>query len=322
MHPPARVVAASMDPLGPGLYAAEAAYVSPGLDDPGWLEWVIETCRRENARAVLSGVDPLLARLAAGADEIRRRGGAVCVVSPPPVLEVGDDKLRTCHWLRERGLPHPRFAAAGDGAAVAELIEACGYPLLAKPRRGHAAQGQVTVEGPAALDLIAGRQDLVLQEVLGDPAHEYTAGCVCDGEGRLRGTIVMRRELREGTTVRAEAGDFPAVRDVAEEVVEALAPVGPCNVQLREHDGRMVPFELNVRFSGTTPARTRFGFCEVEATLRHLVLGEPMPALPRVTEGVVVRYWNELYPAPAAAAALRDGGHLDAPEAQLEDWGR
>jgi carbamoyl-phosphate synthase large subunit len=269
----------------------------------------------------MSGVEPLLARLAAGADEVRRRCGAVCVVSPPAVLEVGDDKLRTCRWLRDRGFPHPRFAPASDGAAVAELVDACGYPLLAKPRHGHAAQGIVVVHGPAPLELVGGRDDLVLEEVLGDPGREYTAGCVCDREGRLRGTIVMRRQLREGTTVRAEVGEFPAVREVAEAVVGELGPVGPCNVQLREHDGSVVPFELNVRFSGTTPARTRFGFAEVEATLRHLVLGEQMAPLPRVAEGVVVRYWNELYPAPAAVRALRDDGRLDEPDGTVEDWG-
>jgi carbamoyl-phosphate synthase large subunit len=106
-------------------------------------------------------------------------------------------------------------------------------------------------------------------------------------------------------------------------VVEALRPVGPCNVQLREHEGAIVPFELNVRFSGTTPARTRFGFPEVEATLRHLALGEPLPELPRVTEGVMVRYWNEVYPDAQAVAALEAGGSLDDPAGTLfEDWGR
>lgn len=315
---PVRVVAASMDPLGAGLYAGDRAVVAPALDDPSLIDWVVSLCEREGAGAVLSGVEPLLSRLAAAAEEVRRRCGAVCVVSPPEVLEVGDDKLATCRWLRDRGLPHPRFAAATDTGALEELAAACGLPLLAKPRRGHAAQGVAAVHDTGA---VAGRDDLVIQERL--DGAEYTAGCVCDADGELRGTIVMRRELREGTTVRAWVGDFPAVRDVAEAVVGALRPVGPCNVQLREHEGAIVPFELNVRFSGTTPARTRFGFPEVEATLRHLALGEPLPELPRVTEGVMVRYWNEVYPDAQAVAALEAGGSLDDPAGTVfEDWGR
>jgi carbamoyl-phosphate synthase large subunit len=321
-RPPVRVVAASMDALGAGLYAGDRAVLAPALDDPGLIDWLVSLCEREGAAAVLSGVEPLLERLAAGAEEVRERCGAVCVVSPPDVLAVGEDKLATCRWLRDRSLPHPRFAAADDARALEDLVAACGLPLVAKPRRGHAAQGIFTV---ASLDAVAGRDDLVVQERL--DGEEYTAGCLCDAGGELQATIVLRRELREGTTVRAWAGEFPEVRAVAESVVRELRPVGPCNVQLRAGPDRggagAVPFELNVRFSGTTPARTRFGFPEVEATLRHLVLGEPFPALPLVTEGVMVRYWNEAYPEPGALAALRDGSGLDegSGAAVFEDWG-
>jgi carbamoyl-phosphate synthase large subunit len=120
--------------------------------------------------------------------------------------------------------------------------------------------------------------------------------------------MAMRRVLEAGTTVRAEAGDFPELRAYAESIARALRPVGPLNVQLREVDGRPVAFELNVRFSGTTPVRARLGFNEVEATLRHLLRGEPL-SLPLVAEGTMVRYWNEIYPA-------RDSG-----SATVEDWG-
>ncbi len=85
----------------------------------------------------------------------------------------------------------------------------------------------------------------------------------------------------------------------------------------------MYCFEINVRFSGTTPIRARFGFNEVEAALRDFVLGEPV-TLPRVTSGAVVRYINELYLDPAAVESLRTRGELSNPGAYsngLEDFG-
>jgi carbamoyl-phosphate synthase large subunit len=73
---------------------------------------------------------------------------------------------------------------------------------------------------------------------------------------------------------------------------------------MRIHEGRPTCFELNVRFSGTTPIRAHLGFNEVDAALRHFVLGEPVPELPRVESGTALRFWDEVYVDDAAIAEL------------------
>ena len=96
-------------------------------------------------------------------------------------------------------------------------------------------------------------------------------------------------------------------------IADKLKPRGPCNVQLRMSSKGPVCFEINVRFSGTTPMRTYYGFNEVEAALRHFVLNEPLADFPIIREGVVVRYWNELYLAPEAVHNLEREGQLHEP---------
>lgn len=316
-----RVIAACISPLSAGLYRADLALVSPRADAPDFLPWLRETCETERVDAVLSGSEPVVDALAAAAAELRAGTGAVCVVSPPGQVEIGRDKLRTVAWQRERGLAHPRTASAADERGLAQLVADCGYPLIAKPRRGRSGAGVVTLEGEAQLGLVAGRGELVVQELIGRPEEEFTVGCFCSAEGRVEGALAMRRELVDGTSYRAEAGRFDQVRDEAVRIAEALGPLGPLNVQLRLREGTAVAFELNVRFSGTTPARARLGFNEVDAALRHLVLGEEVE-LPEVTEGVVLRYWNELYVPPAARDRLASEGRLAGAEGvTVEDWG-
>jgi carbamoyl-phosphate synthase large subunit len=122
--------------------------------------------------------------------------------------------------------------------------------------------------------------------------------------------------------VAAELGAFPEVGEVAGAIATALGPLGPCNVQLRIHDGRPVPFEINPRFSGTTALRARMAFNEVEAALVHFVQGMPVPPLEPRTDGVVLRYWNELYVPAEAVDQVTRTGHLDeASAAQAETWG-
>ena len=136
--------------------------------------------------------------------------------------------------------------------------------------------------------------------------------------------MVLRRELLEGTTYWAEAGHFPAVRAEAMQIAAALRPMGPCNIQMRMHKGRAVCFEINVRFSGTTPVRARIGFNDVEAALLHYVLGQPPADLPLINQGVVLRYWNEADVDPEAKMELDQNGKLDQPKRYkplIEDYG-
>ena len=318
---PTRVVGACVTPRAAGLFGVESAYVSPLASDPSFPGWLLETCARERIHAVLSGVEPVLERLAPLAAELRDATGAVAVVSDADALATGLDKLRTAAWLAERGLNSAPTAGADDDEAVAKLVEAHGFPLLVKPRRGKGSRGVVVVTDAPGLEHARGGGDLIVQEYLGDAESEYTVGCFVDRDGALRGSLAMRRGLGEGTTVWAEAGRFPEVRAEAERVATELRPMGPVNVQLRIHERRPTTFEVNVRFSGTTPIRARFGFNDVEAALRHFVLGEDPVDLPDVTAGFAVRYWNEIYAEPTTLAALeRDGAVSPATTGGAEDW--
>jgi carbamoyl-phosphate synthase large subunit len=319
-----RVIGACISPLGLGLYTVDQAYISPRADDPNFLDWLVDICLSEGVQAVLSGVEPVLAVLASQAEEIRRLTGAICIVSPVPQLTIGNDKLATCQWLSKNGFNFPRYAESGNEQALEEIVEDCGYPLIAKSRKGKGAHGLIEINNSQDLTFVSGKDDFIVQEYLGDPTSEYTAGCFCDRNDRVRGTIVMHRELLQGTTYRAEAGEFPQVREEAARIAKALKPKGPCNIQLRMSQGRPVCFEINIRFSGTTPLRARLGFNEVEAALRHYVLGEPARDLPRITKGMALRYWNEIYVDPEAYAILQESGRLDSPQLYdllVEDYG-
>jgi len=319
-----RVIGACTSPLAAGLYTVDRAYRSPLAEAPDFLEWLVDVCRRESIHAILSGVEAVLIQLARFSAEIFERTGAKCVVSSEKCLNIGNDKYLTCGWLEENGLPYPRYAVADDRAGLKALLETAGFPLLAKPRTGKGAQGVCAVRTRSELAAFEDRSDYLLQEYIGDPESEYTAGCVCDRDGHVRGTIVMRRELLQGTTYRAEVGEFPAVRTEARRIVETLRPLGPCNMQFRVSEKGPVCFEINVRFSGTTPLRARFGFNEVEWALRHLVLGEPALDLHGATSGIALRYWNEIYVDPDAYQKLRVHGRLDQPGSyslKTEDYG-
>jgi len=321
---PCRVIGACISPDAAGLYTADQAYISPRFDAPSFPDWLIDVCRRERVQAVLSGTEPVLGALSSIAPAVKDETGAICIVSSPRHLKVGGDKLQTVAWLREHGFDCPRSADARNPADVDSLVRACGFPLLAKPRAGKGSVGVRVIGDARQLACVTTEPDYVLQEYLGDDDHEYTAATFSDAPGLVRGAIVFRRTLTAGTTSRAEAGLFSDVRAEAVRIAQEFRPMGPLNIQVRTAGNRVVCFEMNVRFSGTTPIRARLGFNDVEAALRHYVLNETAKELPLVTSGLAIRYWNEVYPDRGAAATIRTTGRLDDPKhtgTRVEDYG-
>lgn len=321
---PCRVIGACISSVSFGLHTVDKAYLSPLASDSSFFDWLVDVCRIEQVHAILSGAEPILNVLAREAQRIRAATGAICIVSPSDCLAIGDDKLLTCQWLRDRGFAFPLFASTQDDDGVEALVKQRGFPLIAKPRYGKGAHGILEVHNDEELQIARRKLDYLIQEYLGDADQEYTAGCFSDCNAKVRGAIVFRRELKEGTTYRAEAGHFPAARAEAIRIAEAIHPMGPCNIQMRMHHGVAVCFEINVRFSGTTPMRTHLGFNDVEAAMKHYVLGQPATDLPLVTRGIVLRYWNEAYIDPDAIAELDRLSYLERPrryKTNIDDYG-
>jgi carbamoyl-phosphate synthase large subunit len=312
---PVHVVGGCIDPYSAGLYTTDKAVITPLADDPSFIPWLIETCITENIQVILSGTEPVLKVLSVNKEEIYRRSGAVPVVCDSQVLSITNDKLMTCKWLEQNRFNYPRYAASEDHLVIQKLKKYCTYPLIAKPRIGKGSQGIFLINSDSDLTKLQTLEGYVIQEYVGTPETEYTVGCFCDRYHRVRQSLIFRRKLLQGTTYVAEIEDSKPIRDEAIRIVEKLRPMGPCNVQMRiSASGRPVCFEINARFSGTTPIRAHFGFNDVELSLRHFVLNEDITdtAIP-VKEGIALRYWNEIYINSECFNKLQETGKLDKP---------
>ncbi|MGH6945033.1 MAG: ATP-grasp domain-containing protein, partial [Geminicoccaceae bacterium] len=226
-----------------------------------------------------------------------------CVlVSEPRVIAVADDKYKTYEFLRDAGFDYPASCLPGEQAS---LIDEVGFPLIVKPRVGARSVGVTLVHERAALERALLAQDgLMIQECAGAENREYTASALVF-DGKCRATIVMRRDLRDGNTYRAYVETSPELNRMVSRLGEALRPYGPANFQFRvDREGRVKVFEINARFSGTTPLRAHAGFNEVEMCLRHVLLSEPIEQ-PAVEEMTILRHWSETVVRPGDLTAAR-----------------
>ncbi len=289
------IITADPNPLSAGLYWADRAHRIPLANDPAFGDSITTLIDRERPDVVLVGTDVELFWFAHNRPALEAAYKTHVIVSDPRVIAIADDKFETCRFFAETGLHPPHSALGEDSEAVARLVAEVGFPLVVKPRVGARSAGVSIVEDSTMLEhALEGRAGLIVQECVGDAESEYTASVlVFDGEPEA--SIVMRRDLRDGNTYRAYVEDYPALNDAVRRFRAALQPHGPANFQFRVGaDGVPRVFEINARFSGTTPMRAMVGFNEVEMCIRKLLLGEPIQQ-PVPEHGVILRFLDELF---------------------------
>jgi carbamoyl-phosphate synthase large subunit len=285
-----RIVAADMNPLAAGIYRCDCGYLLPSANSPGFIDAVIDICRKEAISLLLIGSDPELPPIANYRRRIEEETGATVVVSSPEVVEIGYDKWKTYEFLRKNGFRCPRSALPDT---MTHLVSEVGFPLIVKPRTGSASRDVYLAKNEKELDVFVKRVDnAIVQEYLEPATEEYTSGVIVFG-GEVLGAITIKREIKGGASYRMIIDDYDIVKGAAIDIAKKLNPFGPCNFQTRVTEKGVTTFEINTRFSGTTAIRAAFGFNEPAAVIKYVLYHET-PIL-NYSKGIAMRYWNEVY---------------------------
>ncbi|MDP3278773.1 MAG: ATP-grasp domain-containing protein [Deltaproteobacteria bacterium] len=284
------ILAVDPSALAAGLYWTPQRALIPMATDPSYLEQIESLIQRERPDAIMVGTDVELLLFARERERLEKTYGTHVIVSDSRVVGIADDKYLTFEFFKSHGFDAPDSALPGDEEA---LIERVGWPLIVKPRVGARSIGVSKVHNRQELAAaIAAVHNPVIQECVATDQEEFTAGVLCF-DGRCDASIVMRRDLRDGNTYRAFVDHYPELNLMVRRMAESLRPYGPANFQFRLDHGKIKVFEINGRFSGTTPLRMRAGFNEVEMVLRHVLLGESL-VQPTVQPMTILRYWTEV----------------------------
>ncbi len=295
-QPEIRIVGACVSATSAGLYMCDSPYISPYANSDEFLPWLAQTCDKEGIDAVMSGVEEVLEVLALHKESLEKKIEAKLLVCNYDTLLLGRDKLTSSRWLQDNNIPYPDFAACDDADNMDRLL-AKRVPLIAKPRFGKGSQGIFRIRNARDLSKLTGYDNYILQEEIGTPDREYTVGCYCDKTGNLVACITMQRELSSGATSTAKIVQNEIIEQYARTICDTMQCQGPLNIQLRLDDnGNPRCFEMNIRFSGTTPIRAHFGFRDVEAYIHEKMFGcTDLRPFFAVRPGMAVRFWEEIY---------------------------
>jgi len=280
--------------LEPGLSAAcsasDAAFAVPPYDAPAFVDAMLDIVRQRGVGLVVPTIDPELGPLSVAVDRFSALGARVHV-SPPSVIDVARDKLRTAKVLAEAGVPVPetvRFEA-GDPANGA-----IGWPAFLKPAGGSASRGIRVVACP---DDLPERVDepMILQQLLTGP--EYTVNLFIDQAGVLRSAVAHRRlRVRAGEVEKGRTERSALFSDLAAGVARALPEARGVlcfQVILDDAVGPRV-FEINARFGGGYPLAHHAG-AEYARWLMEEVADLPSTAHDNWRSGVLMLRYDAAF---------------------------
>lgn len=291
-------IVVDVNPLSAGLYWADESFLVPPAKSVNYLDSIRSLLDRTRPDIVLVGTDVELSPLAEARADLEREFGTRVLVSAPEVVAIADDKYKTANFFSAHGFPATASALVSNLQGVERLIAEYGFPLVVKPCVGARSSNVTVVHNRSALEsAMLHVESGIVQECIGDDKHEYTAsGLYFDG--RCDAVIVMRRDLRDGNTYRAFTVRDSQLDSLVKKWTEALGPFGPANFQFRiDRSGVPKVFEINGRFSGTTPLRARAGFNEVEMCIRKVLWNEPI-VQPKIRSVTFLRHWSETVIAP------------------------
>lgn len=292
---PKKIFTADPDAKSTGHWLGDHAITIPKVTSESYIDAIRAIVDSYKIDAILVGTDVELLILSKCKDEFFEKYGCKIVVSSHEVVEIANDKFRTAAFLEKNGFPFPFSVMANNKQKLLQIEEKLGFPLFAKPIDGARSKGIKKIKNHEELmEIYHPESNLVVQQFLSEEEGEFTSGCTVVN-GKCVAVVTLKRDLRDGNTYRAYRDNQSSKYDhFIIPIAEKLNPDGPVNFQFRIYNGKPIIFEINGRFSGTTPIRQFFGFNEVEAVLKYYLYGEEIPT-PTLRNGLVLRVWSDIF---------------------------
>ena len=264
------VICTDMSNLAPSIYEANKFYTVPRMTAPGYLDVILDICKKEKIDGVLSLIDPELSLLAENREKFAAVGTTV-IGSSYALCEMSLDKFQMFNWLTAHGYRCARSYMDKEAFftdADAGLIT---YPVFVKPARGSASISISKVYDRETIELLFAHEDgLMIQEFL--DGREIGADVYIDMVSHEVVSIFTKKKLkmRAGETDKAVSFKDEKLFALIEQFVKETGYNGQIDIDIFEINGEYFISEVNPRFGGGYPHAFESGADHMKLIVNNL----------------------------------------------------
>lgn len=288
------VIATDASELGPAIYDADKHYIVPYITAPGYINVILDICKKEKIDGVLSLIDPELSLLAANEEKFKAVGTTV-VGSSYDLCEMALDKMQMYEWLKLHGYNCAKSWRDKEEFYKAVKAGEVSYPVFVKPYCGSASISISKVYDKETVDLLFGHsKDLMIQEFLN--GQEIGADVYIDMISREVVSIFTKKKIlmRAGETDKAVSFKEPELFKLIEKFVLEAGYQGQIDIDIFDIDGKYYISEVNPRFGGGYPHAYESGCDHMKLILNNLNGVANEKNIGAYEEGIYMMKYNEV----------------------------
>lgn len=264
------VVATDMSELAPAIYEADKYYNVPKMTDVGYLDIILDICKKEKINGILSLIDPELSLLAKNNDKFKAVGTTV-IGSSYELCEMSLDKYEMYEWLKDHNYKCAKSYMDKDEFYADVEAGKANYPVFVKPARGSASIAISKVYDKETVELLfAHDEGLMIQEYLN--GQEIGADVYIDMvSGEIISIFTKKKlKMRAGETDKAVSFKDDKLFDLIKKFVSEAGYRGQIDIDIFDINGEYYISEVNPRFGGGYPHAYECGADHMKLIVNNL----------------------------------------------------
>lgn len=289
-----RVIATDMSEFAPAVYEADVFYKVPCIKDDGYVDKILDICRKESIQGVLSLIDPELSLIAKNKSRFEEIGVTI-IGSSYELCERSFDKMNMFEWLTEHGyrcaksyIDREKFYADLEAGEIS-------FPVFVKPVRGSASININKAYDRETVDFLFNRNDnLMIQEWM--DGQEIGADVYID---MISGEVVSiftknKIVMRAGETDKAVSFKDEKLFDIIKDFCKASGWTGAIDIDIFNVNGEYYISEINPRFGGGYPHAHECGCDHVKMIVNNLNGKKNKVAIGQYEDGIFMMKFNDI----------------------------
>lgn len=245
-----KVIATDCNPLAPALYAADANYIVPRIDDPNYLNIIFDICKKEEIKGLFSLIDPELSLIAKHKQEFIDNG-IIPFVSDYETVEMCFDKYKMFNRCKELNIPTVKSYIDLDVFKSDLDKKIIQFPVFVKPYNGSCSMNIQCINTLKDLEFNMDKyNNLMIQEYMN--GTEYGVDVYVDVISKKIISVFIKKKIlmRSGETDKSVSVKNDKLLKLIQKFVTKLEFVGQIDIDVFEKDGEFYISEVNPRFGG------------------------------------------------------------------------